>query len=104
MDIIKYNDFSVNESNSETIKLYRLTSHAILDLNDPGEFYVKSQNDIDPKMLDKKGKDLFVITVECPSSNIDLDKSDKESALHNIKVYVVKDSKKCEVIKVEPYK
>lgn len=103
MDIIKYNDF-VNESSSDIIKLYRLTSHAILDLNDPGEFYVKSQKDIDPKMLDKKGKDLFVITVECPSSNIDLDKSEKESALHNSKVYVVKDSKKCEVIKVEPYK
>ena len=104
MNVIKYNDFLINESSGELIKLYRLTSHAVVDLNDPGEFYVKSQKDIDPKMLNKKSKNLFVITVECPSSNIDLDKSEKESALHNAKVYVVKDSKKCDVIKVEPYK
>lgn len=103
MDVVKYTDF-VNESNDGSVRLYRLTSHSVVDLNDPGEFYVKSKKDIDPKMLDKKGKDLFILTVDCPSSNIDLDKSDKESALHNCKVYVVKDSKKCEVIKVEAFK
>ncbi len=104
MNIIKFGNFSVNESKGEDVTLYRLTSHSVVDLNDPGEFYVKSKNDIDPKMLDKKGKNLFLIIVKCPDSNIDLDESDKESAKHDKKVIVVKDSKKCDIIEVTPFK
>lgn len=104
MDIVKFGNFSINEAKSEDVTLYRLTSHSVVDLNDPGEFYVKSKGDVDPKMLGKKGKDLFLIKVKCPDSNIDLDESDKESAKHNKKVIVVKDSKKCDIIEVVPFK
>jgi hypothetical protein len=104
MDIIKFGSFSVNENKGESVTLYRLTSHSVVDLNDPGEFYVKNKKDVDPKMLEKKGKVLFLITVKCSESNIDLDGSDKESAKHNKKVIVVKDSKKCDIVEVVPFK
>ena len=87
-----------------TLALYRLTSHPVLDLSEPGEYYVYVKSDINPSMLDKKGKDMFIITVNCPASNVDLDKSEMECAKHDCdSIVVVKDDKKCEVISVEPY-
>ena len=90
---------------SGEVTLYRLTSHPVVDLSDPGEFYVSSQSDIDPKLLEKPGSELFLITVKTTSDNIDLDESEKECVKHNVDSIVsVKDSEKCEVVKVEPYK
>jgi hypothetical protein len=90
---------------SGQVTLYRLTSHSVVDLSDPGEFYVASLEDVDPNLLEKKSSELFLITVKTDSSNIDLDESEKECAKHNSDSIVsVKDSGKCEVIKVEPYK
>lgn len=90
---------------SGQVTLYRLTSHSVVDLSDPGEFYVASLEDVDPNLLEKKSSELFLITVNTDSSNIDLDESEKECAKHNSDSIVsVKDSGKCEVIKVEPYK
>lgn len=87
------------------ITLYRLTSHSVVDLAGPGSYYVSSKSSVDPNHLDKKGSDLYLITVKCPSSNIDLDKSEKEIAkLKCPSIVVVKDDKKCDLIKVEPYK
>jgi len=110
MRIKKFNNFGINESKSEASKLkgevtlYRLTSHSVVDLSQPGEFYVSKKSDVNPDLLDKGGKDLYLITVKCDSSNIDLDESEKESAKLNCDcIVVVKDDKKCEVISVEPY-
>lgn len=90
---------------SGEVTLYRLTSHHVVDLSDPGEFYVSSQKDINPSLLKKKGSDMYVITVKTSSSNIDIDESEKECAKHNIgSVVSVKNSENCEVVKVEPYK
>lgn len=90
---------------SGQVTLYRLTSHSVVDLSDPGEFYVASLEDVDPNLLEKKSSELFLITVKTDSSNIDLDESEKECAKHNSDSIVsVRDSGKCEVIKVEPYK
>ena len=90
---------------SGQVTLYRLTSHSVVDLSDPGEFYVASLEDVDPNVLEKKSSELFLITVKTDSSNIDLDESEKECAKHNSDSIVsVRDSGKCEVIKVEPYK
>lgn len=91
---------------SGEVTLYRLTSHSVVDLSDPGEFYVTSMADVDPGLLkNKKGDDLFLITVNTNSSNIDLDESEKQCAKHDTNSIVsVKDSEKCELVKVEPYK
>jgi hypothetical protein len=110
MRIKKFNNFRINESKSEAAKLsgevtlYRLTSHPVVDLSQPGEFYVSKRSDVNPDILDKKGKDLFLITVKCDSSNIDLDESEKEAAKLDCDcIVVIKDDKKCEVISVEPF-
>lgn len=86
------------------VTLYRLTSHPVIDLSEPGEYYVSSKSDVDPNMLKKKGKDFYLITVKTNSSNVDVDASERECAKYNSKsVIAVKDDKKCELIKVEPY-
>lgn len=103
----KFNDFSVNESKVEKggeITLYRLSSHPVINLNEPGNFYVKSKSKLDPSLLKKKGGNLYTITVKCDASNINLDKSEIECAkLDNNSVVVVKDDKKCELVKIEPF-
>jgi hypothetical protein len=87
-----------------TLVLYRLTSQPVLDLSEPGLYYVYVKSDINPSMLDKKGGDMYVITVKCPASNVDLDKSEMECAKHDCdSIVVAKDDKMCEVISVEPY-
>jgi len=90
---------------SGEVTLYRLTSHSVVDLSDPGEFYVASLDDVNPDLLEKKGSDLFLITVKTNSSNIDLDESEKECVKLNVdSVVAVKNAEACEVVKVEPYK
>jgi hypothetical protein len=90
---------------SGEVTLYRLTSHPVVDLSDPGEFYVSSLADVDPNLLEDKQGELFLITVKTNSDNIDLDESEKECAKHDVDSIVsVKNSEKCEVVKVEPYK
>lgn len=108
MKIKKFSNFSINESKasklSGDIELYRLTSHHVVDLSNPGEYYVCDKKDVDPKLLDKKSDDMFLITVKTNSSNIDIDESEKECARLNCDcIIVVKDDKKCEVLSVEPY-
>lgn len=104
MNIVKFVNFLVNESSEVGIILYRLTSNSIVDLNKPGEFYVKYKKDVCPKMLEKSADKLYLITVSILESNIDIDESEKESALHNKSVVVVKDSRKCKVLEVVPFK
>lgn len=104
MNIVKFGSFLVNESSGVNVTLYRLTSNSIVNLNDPGEFYVKNRKDICPEMLEKSTRELYLITVSTLESNINIDDSEKESALHNKSVVVVKDSKKCEIVEVVPFK
>ena len=112
--IKRFNNFEINEKVSPIaskasklsgdVTLYRLTSHSVVDLDEPGSYYMSSKSEVDPDHLEKKGKSLYLITVKCPSSNIDLDKSEKEIAkLKCSSVVVVKDDKKCDLVKVEPY-
>lgn len=87
------------------VTLYRLTSHSVVDLNDPGEFYVDNLEAVDPSLLEKPGQDLFLLTVTTDSSNIDEEGSKAEAEkLGNESIIMVKDSALCEVEKVEPYK
>jgi len=111
--IKKYISFISEDSDIDVDKLpksgkttlYRLTSHSVVDLSAPGEFYVSNKNDVDPELLENKGDELFLITVECDNENIDKEKSELECAKHDCDcIVVVKDYTKCEVVKVEPYK
>lgn len=121
MALKKFNKFKINESEEfmeapvETgskaskltgeVTLYRLTSHPVVDLSSPGEYYVCDKGDIDPNILDtKEGDELYLITVTCDSNNIDLDKSEMEvSNLGNDSIVAVKDDNSCKVISVTPY-
>ena len=95
----------VETPTSGTMTLYRLTSHPVVDLSAPGEFYVSKLVDVDPDLLENPGNELFLLTVECPADNVDTEKSEQECAKHNCECIVaVKDDTKCEVVKVEPYK
>jgi hypothetical protein len=103
-NIKTFESFKINENNKST-ELYRLTTHSVVDLSQPGEFYFSDINDVNPDFLENQDYDeLFLITVKCDESNIDAEKSEKESAKLNCDcIVVVKDDKKCEVISVEPY-
>jgi hypothetical protein len=95
----------VDTPTSGSMTLYRLTSHPVVDLSAPGEFYVSKLEDVDPDLLENPGNELFLLTVECPADNVDTEKSEQECAKHDCECIVaVKDDTKCEVIKVEPYK
>jgi hypothetical protein len=115
MIIKKFKKFSVNENYTSTsikadkltgeVTLYRLTSHSVVDLSAPGEYYVCDKADVDPNLLDKKeGNELFLITVKCNADNIDLSASVKEVESHNNNsIVVVKDENSCKVVTVSPY-
>ena len=95
----------VETPTSGYMTLYRLTSHPVVDLSAPGEFYVSKLEDVNPDLLENPGNELFLLTVECPADNVDTEKSEQECAKHNCECIVaVKDDTKCEVVKVEPYK
>lgn len=114
MKLKRYNNFLNEDKEIEVdniptsgkTTLYRLTSHPVVDLSAPGEFYVSKKSDVNPDLLEDKGDgDLFLITVNCPNNNIDKEKSEMECAKHDCDcIIVVKDDSKCEVVKVEPYK
>jgi hypothetical protein len=110
MRLKKFNSFKINESEElmetpvETgSKASTLTGE--VNLSSPGEYYVCDKGDIDPSILDKKeSSELYLITVTCDSSNIDLDKSEMEIAnLGNDSIVAVKDDNVCKVISVTPY-
>jgi hypothetical protein len=111
MRLKKFNNF-INEDITDIYDkevgdkiLYRLTSHPVIDLVSPGEYYVDTLDAIDPSLLKNPSDSLFLITVKCDSSNINEEESEKESAkLGNDNVIVVKEDSACEVISVEPYK
>lgn len=93
------------DTNGGNVTLYRLTSHPVVDLSEPGEYYVKSLEDVSPDFLDNKGDEYFLITVNCPSDNIDDANTEVECAKHNCDCIVaVKDDKRCEIVTVEPWK
>jgi len=106
----KINENTENIENSEKltgeVTLYRLTSHPVVDLSQPGEFYFSDSSKVNPDFLEnKESNDLYLITVKCDSSNIDDEKSELECAKLDCDCIVaVKDDTKCEVISVEPYK
>jgi hypothetical protein len=114
MKLKKFNNFlnenlegpqdTVVDTPTGEVTLYRLTSHSVVDLNDPGEFYVNSPESVDPRLLDKPGQDLFLITVTTDGSNIDVEGSKAEAEKQgNDAVVMVKDSTKCEIVTVVPY-
>jgi hypothetical protein len=114
MKLKKFNNFlnenlegpqdTVVDTPTGEVTLYRLTSHSVVDLNDPGEFYVNSPESVDPSLLDKPGQDLFLITVTTDGSNIDVEGSKAEAEKQgNDAVVMVKDSTKCEIVTVVPY-
>ena len=88
------------------ITLYRLTSHPVVDLSTPGEYYVDSLENVSPDYLDNQdpNDELFLITVKCASSNIDEQRSEQECAQFGCDCIVaVKDDTQCEVLSVEPF-
>ena len=116
MRLKKFNQFKINEefrgpeigskaSQLEgEVTLYRLTSHPGVDMEQPGKYYVCDKAELNPEILDEPNGDLYLITVTCDSSNIDLDESEKECAKLDCDCIVaVKDDKSCEVLSVEPY-
>ncbi len=90
---------------SGEITLYRLTSHPVIDLSTPGEFYVCDESAIDPDLLERKeGDELFLITVKCDASNINMEQSEKECViLENPNIIAVNNDSDCEIISVTPY-
>jgi hypothetical protein len=101
-------DINMEVDDSEQISdmtLYRLTSHPVVDLSAPGEFYFSKLEDVNPDFLEnRESNELFLITVTCPSVNVDKEKSEQECAKHNCEcIVVVKDDSQCEVVKVEPF-
>ncbi len=88
------------------VTLYRLTSHPVVDMSEPGEFYFSDMEKVNPDFLENKtSNELFLITVKCDSSNIDVEKSEMECGkLECDCIVAVKDDKVCEVVSVEPYK
>ena len=87
------------------VTLYRLTSHSVLDLSEPGEFYFSDREKVNPDFLENKGSELYLITAKCDSSNIDVQKSEMECGKLDCDCIVaVKDDSKVEVLSVEPYK
>lgn len=107
MKIKRFNESeSTNFQNSSgEIKLYRLTN-PVIDLSNPGNYYVKSKSSINPDFLSKKtGDDLYVVTVKTDKSNINELKTEIEcSKLGDNNVIVIEDDSKCEVISVNAYK
>jgi len=116
MRLKKFGQFKINENVAEApvrskaaeltgeVTLYRLTSHPTVDMENPGKYYVSDKSELNPELLDDPSGDLYLITVTCDSSNIDLDESEKESAKLDCDcVVAVKDDKSCEVLSVEPY-
>lgn len=120
MRIVKnFKDFLINEDLEQSmvhdhhdleiqdgiVTLYRLTSHPVVNLTEPGEYYVRTLADVNPEFLDnKEGGEYWIITVKCPESNIDDDSTEIECAKHNCECIVaVKDVKECEVVSVEPW-
>lgn len=86
------------------ITLFRLTSHSVVDLSEPGEFYVCDENDIDPDILDNKSNDLYLITVTTNSDNIDEEKSRSEcDEKNNMFIVAVKDDSKCRLVSAAPF-
>jgi hypothetical protein len=115
MKLKSFNTFSVSESSSASsykyqtlsgqITLYRLTSHSVVDLTQPGEYYVCDESAISSDILDNKGDNLYLTTVTCDADNIDTEKSQEEcSRLSNPFIVAVKDESACEVTSIEPYK
>lgn len=111
MALKKFNSFQVNENvdvqaapETGEITLYRLTSHSVVDLNDPGEFYVSNREAVTPELLDKKGSEMFLLIVKTDVSNIDNEASKREAESHgNDAIVVVKDSTLCSVVSVVPF-
>lgn len=61
--------------------------------------------DLDPKILDRSGSDLFLITVTCDQNNIDIESSESECLKHGIDtIVVVKDDSNLQIVSVEPFK
>ncbi len=114
--INSFKNFKINE-NAESpvaskaaeltgeVTLYRLTSHSVVDLSEPGEFYFTDREKVNPDFLENKGSELYLITAKCDSSNIDVQKSEMECGnLDCDCIVAVKDDSKVEVLSVEPYK
>ena|ERR1035437_3294015 len=92
------------ESMQGEINLYRLTSHPIVNLSEPGEYYVCDEDSVDPNLLDNNEGDLFLICVKTNSDNIDIEKSKIEcERLGNDCIVAVKDDSLCKVESVNPY-
>lgn len=87
------------------VTLFRLTSHPVVDLSEPGEYYVCDKADVNPDLLDKKGDEMFLITITTNSNNIDTNKSQQEcDKLNNPSIVAIKDDSQCEVISATPFK
>lgn len=116
MRIIKrFDRFSINEnlnvisckaSNlTGEVTLYRLTSHPVVNLSEPGEYYVCDVESINPDLLDNKDGNLFLITVKTIAENIDIERSNQECIrLGEDSIVAVKSDSACEVESVTPYK
>ena len=90
------------------VTLYRLVPESAIynvDLESPGKFYFCDMDEVNPDFLEEPSNELFLITVKCDSSNIDIEKSEAEcDRLGSGCIVGLKDDTACEVISVEQYK
>ncbi len=55
MKIKRFNEsLSIKAENIDgDVILYRLSSHSVIDLSEPGEYYVSSKSELDPEIAKK---------------------------------------------------
>ena len=109
MQVVKFGEF-VKESHriNESVNLYRLVSvgeneDLVVDTEDPGKYYFKSESDINKEALSKKGKEYHVIEVETDDSNIDDSLSEQESEKQGCECVVLKDGTKAKIKSITPF-
>ena len=104
MKVQRFNSFKINESDQSEMTLYRLSSHSVIDFENPGSYYFSNREDVDPNVLDKNSNMYYLLTVKCPASNVDSDKTQAEVEKTGVdSIVAVRDEKNCKVITAEPY-
>lgn len=115
MKINKFSQFIKEDIDTDTIiqndsttTLYRIVSvkdgdPLVVDTQNPGKYYFKSESDLDKTVLDHQGDEYHLITVTTSSSNIDDEMSQQESEKNGCDCVVLKDDSKVEIESIIPF-
>jgi hypothetical protein len=110
MEVIKFKQF-INESQkvNESVELYRLVAvgpdeDLVINTDNPGKYYFKSEMDVKPEVLSKKGEEYHIIKITTDESNIDEELSREESEKHGCECVVLKDDAQVEYEGTNPFK